>query len=251
MVENSNIDNVREFGKPASELTNKFAYIENIPVAVAVCSIGDYSVVECNRMFLDLLSIKSVSDINLSTIADGSQDLSGVRKILKLDVNGIPSHFLINTKELSSDNVLMCTFEKLSDIFTHESENFDGIYNRNSGVKILSDFLSSKSNFTIVYFRLGSSRPEGLENCISIVKNGIRHTDLLIKMDEYDYMLIFSGCTINVAEIIMSTIENKFDVFNDTVGNGYKISIKYAIEENDQSESYSPEIFLNKLISKI
>lgn len=258
--------------------------IDDMPTAMIIYDVKTFKVISCNKQFLELFSLDHNTDLQSISIEEISK-LESAKSIITLEISGVSNHLLVSLKpiEIDEEKFLICAFEKLMELFWSDDEALarevlkeeninnnsqiiivnkdaeymiNGIYNRKGGLKLLSEHMglaAGNANFSLVYFMLNvendcSENPqEGYDNAVAIVKNCIRQTDIFVKMIKNEYMLIFPNCAYEVVESIMGTVEKKIDLFNQTEDTGYTIYINCAIEENNPSNKYSPEQFINKL----
>jgi diguanylate cyclase (GGDEF)-like protein len=140
------------------------------------------------------------------------------------------------------------------DIFTDDGalDSQTGIYDREIGMSFLATLLNAfKADgepFTICVAAIKDfsemtktlNEAEGetyAKKAVSIMKSSIRQTDILSRIDEDRFLLIFPKCPIYIVNNIMETVSTRFSIVNETnetAKMGY--SIDYIVfEVNDPS----------------
>jgi GGDEF domain-containing protein len=136
-----------------------------------------------------------------------------------------------------------------------EEDVFDAIsevYSSRAGMSFLTIFLSAfkagGSVFTICVAKI-KDLPKTAEIfdvdegdtfakvAISIIKSSIRKTDIIARIDDDKFLMIFPKCRKYIVDNIMDTVTNRFSIINDTKTTKDIIyNIEYSVlEVNDRS----------------
>ena len=268
-------------------IRKEFSWLSSIPVATSILDMQTFQVLACNQLFLDMFNLPDLDDTQV--ILDGINKLDGSKNVMTLHIGGVTAHVLTSVKTLDCEDkkLLLCTHENLmlllkrddqavnESSFENELSNqgtqiivinqnmeymLGGVYNRKGGLGILAkhmDAAQDSSKFTMAFLLIEAfasekfDEREATNNALSVVKSGIRQTDILAQLNQNDFILIFPKCTNEVVESIMGTIGKKIEVLNETAHLDYDISINYAIGEYDPAKHLTPEQFIESLKAEV
>ena len=265
----------------AAKLNENYGWIDSVPVAVSISDADTLELIKYNELFSGIFDLSDLG--NNRIVLNGLKKETGSKSVLTLSMGDVIARLFttVTVINVEGKSFLLAIHENLINLIDSEDTDkavdslekalknkntqimildcdeeymVSGVYNRKGGLNILEkhmDVSYDNGKFAMAYFILEAigeqNGAEHLENAMAIVKNAVRQTDILAKMEENEYIIIFPRCAYEVVDSILGTIAKKIEALNEALNSNCGISIEYSISEYNSENKQTPEEFIAKL----
>jgi|GEM_PF-4667839 len=265
------------------DIKEKFEVLEGLPVLVCLLKIADKTVLYANKSAKIALGENITGEL-FPNIFEISRDLEDIIEKIRnnIDSNDIVKSFaqLKNGKkfilffneykmetESGNEDALIVTAVDIATIKRDSglvSRNKNDIYNKSDGLDFLENCLHDVENDETNYFSAtyvyipntdelvkgndDSAKKDHITELVSVIKSSIRVTDMFCNMEEdTEFLMISPKCKHGIMSKILTAIENKLEIINNTKDRKNKLKISYSVMEISKKNMDSPENIVKKV----
>jgi len=136
------------------------------------------------------------------------------------------------------------------------------VYSLENGVDLINNLLSNKRTFSVAYVHVEDSemikdkfgedeQKKYLAEMAQIVSNAIRHTDVFVRLQDHEFIVIFPNCTKDVVSNILTTLVNKLNALNVSDIMSYKYSLQAGMTEVSAETHFDVNDIVNNVTSNL
>ena len=231
-------------------------------------------IIKGNRLFLhDLYEVEDELNDIFNRAWDREREVVNVfakardnRKYLLyiIEYKYDPSHnetlLLITASDITGIKV-----QDYSKFYNPKHKVYD-ISTKNSGLDFLEGCISSVKNennyFSIAYLSVCNidamlkedstfEKEEHIKELVGIIKSSIRATDMFATITDTEFIMVFPKCKYEIMCNVLTSIENKLELINDTNERKHRFEINYAVLEITSKNTTSSDKIIKTIKSMV